>query len=155
MQYNSVIPVIQIVALLLVILGWFINNREANKREERKELKEFLASTTSFIKDIECLAIEYHTGEEADVTKSAQIKSGLMRLSRRCALLDGSTHNTQIIKIRKAITKMNFDSAGFKGIKRGDQKILEMSNECNMLINNLERNFIEKYHKKRCFFVFW
>jgi hypothetical protein len=150
MQGATELASAQIITWLLVILGWYLVNRQNNAREKRKELRALLDQTQKLLDDIETQAIAYHTveatGERAFFLKctiSQKLKHKLDVLSRRSLNLESSL--TLLKELRKSITLNNFDSASYEKKELSDPLVRDIWLSKDRLSHELEKCFARKY----------
>lgn len=114
---------------ILIVAGWWVINKQQNKREKRKEAIAYRDSIQKALDDIEDLAIRFHTGESFDADRMDVLIRKIERL--RChARAVFPAHEEEIDNatrdIRQAITLKNFDSGTFRRQERHSTIINEI-----------------------------
>ena len=106
----------QAVTWSLVIGGWLVINHQHNARETRKEVRAAIDRLNAALDEIECLAVNFHTGNSFDLRKLSTINRHISRLS---PLVDttgfGDVRQVRyrIYRVRQAITLRNADKSEF------------------------------------------
>lgn len=138
-----------VISWLLVILGWFIINRQNNIRETRKEIRAALNQFYDVLNEIEDDAVTYHSGGAGDPVLSRRIKRRLGQLHGRAGLALGSTIecscSREIWLFRQAVTLENFDTAAHKMLPASDPIFEEITATKERLVQTLERAFLRTY----------
>ncbi|WP_125468859.1 hypothetical protein [Methylomagnum ishizawai] len=141
---------IQSIPWLLVVLGWYLVNRQNNSREKRKELRALLDQTQKLLDEIEIQAVEYHT-VEATVQRAFFLKRALgLKLHQKFEILSKRSLELRLckkyhIELRKAITLSNFDSAKYEKKELSDQIIKDIWLAKDRLSHELETCFVKEY----------
>lgn len=135
----------------LVIIGWFINNLQANTRETRKERRVYLDDIYRMLEELKDNVISHHTKDNFDARTCARVKSLLQNISVRSIHLRFVSEKElgyRIANLRKLITTKNFDSASsFKSWKTSDPRLAIIIAECDSLVAFYEAEFSERYHQ--------
>lgn len=138
-----------IVNVPIIIIGWWIINRQNNKRETRKEIRALLNDVQSMIGEIEAEAILYHTeeydlGRRSQLTFKASLMSKKIQIVTRALDVDLIGH---INKMRNSIMTKNWDRNEHHALALDDNLIKKIHLESSELSIQLENNFASFYHK--------
>lgn len=137
----------------LVILGWALVNRQNNRREERKEIREFVSDISKRSAELRDASFKYHRATARDNTLSSEILFKLKLLGIRLSALKkyGVLADTDLAKrLRQAITMENFDSAGFRSQDEGSKILGNIEQAVEDLASELERAFFEHFLGGKC-----
>lgn len=141
----------QIVTWLIVVLGWCYVNHQNNLREKRKEIRALIDGVQTQLNDIEKLAIEYHTNDEASENLAFELKRNLNRkLLINFQILESRGFktgecNTYRKQLRKAITLRNFDTGSFELQIVSSEIIKDIWLTKDKLSHEIERCFSQEY----------
>jgi len=136
-----------VITWIVVIAGWFLINNQHNARESRKEVRSDLNGIKDALDSLENLAISYHT-EDHDPHLANEIRLKISRISqmiKTARIISNEESNKCIIKLRKAITYDNFDSADHTPKEYGDEIISEISSSIDDIVHKLEKSFRDNY----------
>lgn len=135
---------------LLVIWGWRVNNRQANEREKRKELRAEIDRIDDLIKEIISAHRNYRTnppGSPAD-SEALSIKIGITRLAQalnRITLqLAGLNLQRQQTELFERLTGGDFETANRQPKRHGDQMMQAADIAAADLIDAIERAFLNR-----------
>ena len=138
-----------IVNVPIIIIGWWIINRQNNKRETRKEIRVLLNDVQSMIGEIEAEAILYHT-EEYDLARRSQLTFKARLMSKKIQIVTRAL-NVDLIghinKMRNSIMTKNWDIDDHHALALDDNLIKKIHLESSELSIQLENNFAYFYHK--------
>jgi len=138
----------QIITWLIVLSGWYVINRQHNKREDRKETRTLLDNLKDRIYLIEDQAIEYHTSKDFSSKKSNKIKLSIQRITsdiQTHGLISNDEMGDAFKTLRKAITLNNFESVNHKALSEGSQTIQNIHNAIDDLCGLMEKRYRGKY----------
>ncbi|SFB12026.1 hypothetical protein SAMN04515620_11927 [Collimonas sp. OK607] len=141
-----------IITWTLVFGGWFVNNRQNAKRDERKELRERIDNLIQEAWAIEELCIAYlaEATEEKNVPSYWLVVSKLARLTSAVSGLKqthGIDAQMSCIALRQAITTKAIQGPQRKTIKPSDPLLGRISASTNALADALDKAFFARYLK--------
>ena len=137
----------QTVTWLIVLIGWFVIDKQNNRREQRKEIRAAIDALGEMLDVLEQDAINFHTSG-FDERKGSELRLAIQRLSARVGRLSFSENvnlNTRIIDLRRAITLRNFESTNHNVQQNDSQIILTIAAAKDSLIDELEFLFKERF----------
>ena len=140
----------QVVTWLLVILGWWLVNRQNNIREKRKEIRAFIDKLQNSLDELESHAIKYHTSEKSDDLAFSLKRSLNKKIPNKIALLksrnlDMNKCYPYMKQLRQAITLENFDTANFHPRDISDDLLKKIWLSKENLSHEIEMVFSKKY----------
>lgn len=133
---------------LIVVVGWWIVDRQNNRRETRKEKRAKLDRVQKDIVELETAACAYHTGLDHSESSAREIVVSIQRISNDVmglSLLDPTTENDALISMRRSITLRNFDLSTHKPLDPSSTLIREVSDSAQALMTILELGFQKRY----------
>ncbi|MEZ1745700.1 MULTISPECIES: hypothetical protein [Pseudomonas] len=142
--------------LLTVVLGWSVVSRGNDRRETRKEVRQFLDRTIASVENIRKNAIECLTQEVCDDSKKLElsIDPELLRMESALSLLKLKNGDEVVDgrKLRKAVS----DNGQYRVAARAkldmDHRVLSDINvAASELIANLEQAYRESYQRQPIF----
>lgn len=142
--------------LLTVVLGWSVVSRGNDRRETRKEVRQFLDRTIASVENIRKNAIECLTQEVCDDSKKLElsIDPELLRMESALSLLNLKNGDEVVDgrKLRKAVS----DNGQYRVAARAkldmDHRVLSDINvAASELIANLEQAYRESYQRQPIF----
>lgn len=142
-----------VVPALLVIVGWAFVSSDNDKRETRKEKRQFLDRTIKLLEEIEGDAVSYFiTADHAEAQKlSSKIGPALMRIEKSLAHLDLPAKDGGVINaitVRDKVTGHNAWMAAQKTALAADcATIFQVNVAFAELIASLESAYAETYQK--------
>lgn len=98
----------------LVLLGWYLLNRQQNNRARRQEVRVKIDRCEELLMRLEVLSIGYHTNPSHDEAIAREIRSLLNKVLRHITfsnLLSQEEYADTAKRLRQAITLRNFDSS--------------------------------------------
>lgn len=157
LSWSDVADVIHTVApvapLALVIFGWFLVNRQNNRRESRKETRQLIDRAQGQLSTAVDLATKYQSGTCEDAERHtqgwklllalAQVSSGINTLERKG--IDPSSCAERYLALKKCITGADFMTANWKPWSFDDKRWLELLAATNALSEAFEQLFIASF----------
>jgi hypothetical protein len=153
---NTLTTIAPAVGWAIILVGWTLAAKDANNREQRKEIRAHLTSLIADVHAIEERGHEYYSTDGSDPnarTLGMRIKLDLSNLAKnlerlRKSKIGGEDSKRAHIAFRQKLTGGNFDSAFREKASVDDEfrKKLEISSAATDLIDMLERDFFEKYN---------
>lgn len=143
----------QLVTWALVIAGWWYVNSQTNLRENRKEIRDFIADIFKSVTEIRDAAIKYHTAEAQDKAVASDLRFKLKMLGIRYTALKkyGVVHDVDGVKdLRRSITLHNFDDGGFAQQEHASLFIISIEAAATELTDGLEQHFLNAFLGKKC-----
>ena len=139
--------------LAVVVIGWFLVNRQNNRRESRKETRQLIDRTQAHLSTAVELATKYQSGGCADSERPTQgwkLLLALGQISGDISTLqkkgtDPSSCADHFLVLKKCITGADFMTANWKAWPPEDQRWLELLAATNALSEELERLFIASF----------
>lgn len=141
LEHRSVMDWANIVTWLIVFLGWWAVHKTALLRERRKENREAVNLLIVEIRNIEKLAIEFHTGEKFNPYISDSIiwkASHVIRFLQREPFRGLEIPETLMIQLRKDLTLSNMDASTFSSQDYHSDIIKNIRTTIDNLIDSLE-----------------
>lgn len=146
------IPVIQgifqIITWAIVVYGWFIVNRQNNRRELRKETRATVDMLKERLEKLEEIAISFHCSE-FDLSKSTEIVREIQRIYQiisRLELLSDEELSKVTKDLRRSITLKNFDKSSHKRLLEDSPVLDSIYRSINEFIDDIEYGFSSKFH---------
>jgi len=134
-----------------VIFGWWVVNRQHNKREERKEVRAALNALYELLNQIEADAFDYHTSEVANLSLSRKIKRQLSQIYTRVNLAFQNVVECNcardVTTFRQAVTLQNFDDANHKALEPSDPLFDSITAAKERLVAKVEQAFVKHYRR--------
>lgn len=145
---------------LIIILGWSVVSRGNDRRETRKEIRQYLDRTISSVEETRKNAIDCLTQQVCDDSKKLEltIDPALLRIEAALALLN--LKNDKICvdgrQLRKAISDNGqYRVAGRKKLDMDHRVLMEINAAAAELISALEKAYRNTYQKEPFFRRFW
>jgi len=140
------VKLIEVIAAVLVVVGWAATHLFSEARERRKEerakIDKYIDSLILIVKD----AHRFHTSSEFSEEDRLALQNAIERLDRRLSrirIIPPQTLSSEQIALRRAITLYNFDPSKFQQ-QRHDSRILQRINDASM---DLEEAIEAQYSK--------
>jgi ethanolamine utilization microcompartment shell protein EutL len=132
------------VALLVVVLGWFVSNAQANRREDRKEARASVDLSKKMILTIGDDALKYLCGGPNDI--AVLIKSNLDALEVELSRMPhfrvrGAPLMGRLIDFQDAITGGDFETADRSAKSTTSAEVAQVLRTRNALLAETERQF--------------
>jgi hypothetical protein len=143
-----------IVTWLIVLVGWRVNNRQNQNRDERKELRDQINDIAEVIRNVEADVVAYlTTGDGTSTASYWTVYLGVRRVHStivRDQVFKTKQIETALIEYRQAITDraMPGPAAPAKNPAELDKDLRQVSKCGNALIKALEERYSEKYPRK-------
>lgn len=145
---------VHIIQWIILIAGWKVVSNDNNSREQRKEIRSLLNTTTDLILEIQRDAFNYFTSQPNTTDSSIlelSIAEKLDRLEKSIDIIAKQKKTfedkSQFIKFKQKITlSSNFGSINRTPIGTRDRYLLEVSIEAKNLALQLDTKFIESYN---------
>ena len=131
------------VTWLLVFIGWAVVHRATLIRDRRKEKREISMKICTDIAELQAAAIDFHTGSQFNARKSTDIAQQVDQVINRLQkspLSELSIPLSNLITLRRKITKHNIDLTDFKSQPADSQIIFGIRNAVTELIILIEDN---------------
>lgn len=135
----------QIVTWIVVALGWFVIDRQNNKRELRKEHRALVTQLTDDLDNIASTSIEFHKSKKFNSSESKKIKLGIQRIANNINRNLLVTDSKKIFYFRRSITGTNFDPGVFQQQNEASQILTDILEYKDELVEELEDTFCKKY----------
>lgn len=138
----------EVVALVLLVFGWFATHLFSEARERRKELRAFLDKSLATFWKITEDAIAFHSAQEHDASKASNLVTRLhlaIRQLKRCKVGRAPTTQVAITRLRQAITLANFDKSNFCTQPPDSSILADISNAAADLEECIEGRYLEMY----------
>ena len=124
--------------IIITIIGWIIVHYLSEKRDRKKEWREFSRDTAKFIEVIEDRSISYHTGNSRDINLESRIKSDIEYLDSRLSLIKRKLKfDSEVSFFRASITLYNFETCTFNTQCQNSELIRDIYWNANILKNAL------------------
>lgn len=141
----TISPVVQIVGIIAVILGWIVTNSQSNKRETRKEGRAACDSIKEYVLQASIKGREYYstrTEELAFDTKS-ELELLEIELSRipYFGVGENSTLMSRYVDFSNALTDGDFEQKDAPKYTATDKKMQRIIRVRNVLLREVERQF--------------
>lgn len=142
--------------LFVVVLGWSVVSRGNDRRETRKEVRQFLDRTISSVENIRKNAIECLTQDVCDDSKKLElsIDPELLRMESALSLLNLKNGKEAVdgLRLRRAVS----DNGQYRVAARSkldmDHRVLsEINIAASELIAKLEQAYRDSYQKESFF----
>jgi hypothetical protein len=150
---DSVRTATQAIGLGLLVLGWFLVNRQNNHREFRKETRQLIDRTREHVATAVETAAKYQSGaiEEKDrhvegwklLLALYQIRGSINALTKKGIDTGACAH--PYIDLKICITGADFMTAEWKAWNPEDPRWLELLAASNKINDTLEHIFIERF----------
>ncbi|MDO9624061.1 MAG: hypothetical protein Q7J46_08755 [Pseudomonas sp.] len=137
---------------LVVILGWSVVSRGNDRRETRKEVRQFLDRTTSSVESIRRNAIDCLTQGICDGSKKLElaIDPELLKMETALALLNLKS-GREIVngkRLRKAVSDNGqYRVAGREKLDMDHRVLMEINLSAAELVAELEKAYRDTYQK--------
>ncbi|MEX0161695.1 hypothetical protein MRBLPD1_000149 [Pseudomonas brassicacearum] len=145
-----------IVPSLVIILGWSVVSRGNDRRETRKEVRQFLDRTITSVENIRENAVDCLTQEICDKSKKLEltIDPELLRMETALALLKLKSDGKIVdgTRLRKAVSDNGqYRVAGRKKLDMDHRVLMDINSSAAELIAELEKAYRETYQKESFF----
>ena len=137
---------------LLTILGWFVSNLQANRRERRKEARAEIDACIKLLTDLVQKARIYFCGsDDADKSKhtAAEIKFELQRVLMRVERLEKRYVIFDVFgacgELMDAITSDPFESAQRQLMAPDSDHMMKIESDAHVLISQMEEGFTNAF----------
>jgi len=149
-----------IIPSLVIVLGWSVVSRGNDRRETRKEVRQFLDRTISSVENIRENALECLTQGICDTSKKLElsIDPELLRMETALALLRLKSDGKMVdgIRLRKAVSDNGqYRVAGRKKLDMDHRVLTEINTSAAELIAELEKAYRDTYQKESFFRGLW
>jgi hypothetical protein len=145
-----------VIPSLVIILGWSVVSRGNDRRETRKEVRQFLDRTISSVENIRENAVDCLTQGVCDSSKKLElaIDPELLRMETALALLRLKSDGKVVdgIRLRKAVSDNGqYRVAGRKKLDMDHRVLMEINASAAELIAELEKAYRYTYQKESFF----
>jgi len=149
-----------IIPSLLIILGWSVVSRGNDRRETRKEVRQFLDRTISSVENIRKNSLDCLTQGVCESSKKLELAIdpellqmesalALLRLKNGKDVVDGRS-------LRKAVSDNGqYRVAGRKKLDLDHRVLMEINDSAAELIAELEKAYRQTYQKESFFKGLW
>ena len=142
-----------IVPSIVVIIGWYVVSRGNDKRETRKEVRQFLDRTITSVENIRKNALDCLTQSVCDSSKKLElaIDPELLQMESALSLLKLKNNNVVVdgIRLRKAVSDNGqYRVAGRKKLDMDHRILMEINAAAAELIAELEKAYRQTYQDK-------
>lgn len=133
--------------LLLTLVGWFIVNQQANKRETRKEKRSAADRCKKLTHDVATMGVEYWTGESE--SNAWRIRASLEELELELTQFPLYRNQSPLIarfnRLVDAITGGKFETKSRTAVDLNDSIVTSIRQSRTELIREIERQFQVHY----------
>jgi hypothetical protein len=150
---DTVRTIAQITGLALLVLGWFLVNRQNNRRESRKEARQLIDRAQSHLAAAVDIAAKYQCGscKENDqhiegwklLLALGQIRGSINTLGKKG--IDPKSCARPYIVLKRCINGADFMTANWKPWQPDDSRWLELLSATHNLSEAMERLFIDNF----------
>lgn len=140
-----------LINVFAIIIGWWIINRQNNRRETRKEVRTSINDIQAMVSGIERSALNFHSSVYNEENKSRLIfdfRVMSVRAELTTSVL-GVDLNQQITDLRHSIMTTNWDKGEFKPVDVSDDLLKTISLKSHELSDELEKVFFDQYYKTK------
>lgn len=133
--------------IVLIVLGWYIINKQNDKRETRKELRSLVDKTQNDIDEVVTQAIRFHT-DKYDGLEGMMVQTRLGRITTAATNLGeifSTDLNSYCVDFRQSITQYNFDKSEHRPLEQNDPIIRTIIDNGQSLSYELDSSFQKKY----------
>lgn len=132
-----------IISWFFILLGWLVVHKITLKQERRKERREAAHTICMELRELEHLAINFHTAREHDIRNATDLRQSVERLIRhlqRSPLTELEISNQCLIQLRQSITLQNADRRDFSAQNADSDLIRNIRDATSDLIEVIEDN---------------
>jgi len=149
-----------VVPSLLIVLGWSVVSRGNDRRETRKEVRQFLDRTISSVENIRKNALDCLTQSVCDDSKKLElaIDPELLRMETALALLQLKSDKKVVDgrRLRKSVSDNGqYRVHGRKKLDMDHRVLTEINDAAAELIAELEKAYRDTYQKESFFKGLW
>ena len=142
-----------IVPSIVVIIGWYVVSRGNDKRETRKEVRQFLDRTITSVENIRKNALDCLTQSVCDSSKKLELATDpeLLQMESALSLLKLKNNDVVVdgIRLRKAVSDNGqYRVAGRKKLDMDHRILMEINAAAAELIAELEKAYRQTYQDK-------
>lgn len=139
---------ITLAALAAVVIGWFVSNSQANRREDRKEGRALIDEAKTLVVEICDNAVKYRCDLQSELATS--IKSSLdlleVELSRTPHFaIKGGPLMAALVDLQEATTGGDFETSSRKAHLPQSSEVAAVYRARNTMLAELERQFRVHY----------
>lgn len=141
----TITPFVQALGILAVLLGWFVTNKQNNKRETRKEGRTACDAGKKYALEITIKGRKYLCARDAEL--AFEIKSELdlleLELSRipYFGIGDNSSLMNKFILFSESLTGEDFEQKDASNLLPTDDRIQSIVRHRNQLMQEIEKQF--------------
>jgi len=135
--------------VLMVVLGWFMVNRQNNNRETRKEIRTALDKLTQSLVTLANHAREFHT-QKFSVKEQLSLQTEIQRVIDKTEFIASSLDidvSDNCTDLRQSISSKNFDKTDHTPLDDTDE-LLTNIDDCAYDIESLLENAYAKEYRK-------
>ncbi|MHB1174793.1 MAG: hypothetical protein ACYCZJ_06690 [Sulfuriferula sp.] len=125
----------------LIFLGWFVVHKITLRQERRKEKREAAHKVCIELRELERLAINFHTALGHDSRNATDLRQGVARLIshlQRAPLKELEIRNQSLIQLRQSITRKNADPSDFSAQTADSDLVRNIRDAISDLIEVIE-----------------
>lgn len=138
------------ISLLIAVVGWWVVNRQHDKRERRKEERALVDGLKKLVIEVSKSATDYMCAPHRDEGIESDLKLALdqieIELARFRAYASDGELVTAMGNFADAATGDDFESHTKKAVSRSDAGPQRLALRRNQLLSLLETRFSLKYH---------
>jgi inosine-uridine nucleoside N-ribohydrolase len=144
---------VPVASLGVVVIGWYLVNRQNNLRESRKETRQLIDRSQEFLAEAIEIAVKYQSssGDASPPIADAwrlilaleQLGGSLNTLRKKGIAVEEC--NVPFNNLKKCITGADFMTEGWKPWQHDDKRWLDLVAETKSLTQTLERTFISSF----------
>ena len=135
--------------ILMVVLGWYLVNRQNNNRETRKEVRTALDKLTVSLVNLSNHSREFHT-QKFSVKEQLSLLTEIQRVIDKtefiASFLDVDISNN-CTDLRQSITSKNFDKTEHTPLDDTDELLTNIDDCAYDIESILEKAYVEEYRK--------
>jgi hypothetical protein len=140
------------IAWIIVFVGWFVTNRQANQREKRKEIRADVDRITGMIRqlvDDHRLYFTAPVGSPEEIRNGVAIKASFQRISmaleRQTGRIECAESKAHFVQLYELMTGGDFEDTSRKVRNQSDHSFVTAASFAERTINAIERGFLAKF----------
>lgn len=141
----TVSPLVQALALIAVLLGWYVTNRQNNRRETRKEGRSACDACKKYSLEITTKGRKYLCSRDSELAFEIKSELDLLEVELGRIPFFGIGKNSSLmksfIKFSDAITGGDFEEKNALNLDPMDDRIQIIVRFRNQLMQEIERQF--------------
>lgn len=138
-------PVVQTLALIAVLIGWVVTNRQNNKRETRKEGRSACDAGKKYALEISSKGRKYFSERSSDLAFEIKSELDLLEVELSRIPFFGVGANSKLmqkfVSFSDALTGDDFEQKNAPKLLSTDPKVQALIRSRNELMQEIERQF--------------